>query len=621
MKKRYFALLLVIFWVLLLNSGQAAQASTVPTYCDGEIEMIPGSFGAEIWAEYLPMEPGDYCLAPDCPFCENKTPHICLTVFLKSSNLGLHKAERVDLSISKTPNFASDSWLEWDILPITFGFSGYKLFRVFSNFETNTVYYFRCRVQVDGIVYTSEALPFYTGTKPFESPNEPASIPAKLKTTEVITTGEPFDLKKLVTPPEAADQIVKWSFIKPANQMFGYTINNGMLHTPASINTKRLVEIQAKTAAGKTLKCKITVMRKKSVNLARDVRIQLGKQKNKATVTVSFKPSVDVDKRLKWESLTPDIVSVTGLKDGKATITALKSGYGCISATTPEGKKAMCTVEVQTKSINNLFWDGLKDSKNGFSKDFASICIDASNASGQDFTKAKKEFAALTKELGFKPTHFKKATIPLLNIVGYGPVYGMAVREEKGRATVFLVVRGSKTTGDWLANIVGALDTINSDLIREHPQFVAYAYMIHSSTKKDIDALIKKYGEENVNIVLAGHSLGGAVALKLGTYWMDKIPADNFTIYTYGAPKVFSTRMKNEYHTKGYFAHTYNLVNSGDIVPDVGYKGIIGGRAGLDITQNISGSFMNVYGSLSDYSDAFVQHDPRIYRAAFEFLN
>ncbi|NRA82869.1 MAG: hypothetical protein HRU22_03515 [Gammaproteobacteria bacterium] len=65
--------------------------------------------------------------------------------------------------------------------------------------------------------------------------------------------------------------------------------------------------------------------------------------------------------------------------------------------------------------------------------------------------------------------------------------------------------------------------------------------------------------------IIAGHSLGGAIATLAGSYLLEMgIKSQNISVYTFGAPPIARTDFCEHYQHK---LNIYRLVNSNDMVP------------------------------------------------------
>ena len=103
---------------------------------------------------------------------------------------------------------------------------------------------------------------------------------------------------------------------------------------------------------------------------------------------------------------------------------------------------------------------------------------------------------------------------------------------------LYIVFRGTESFRDCLsdANILQVpmdLDNIPSDLRPEvHWGFLRQFRSLQSNIEKDIENC------SGTNIIITGHSLGGAQCTLAGLAFAVKYPIDTFTCYTFGSPRV-----------------------------------------------------------------------------------
>ena len=79
---------------------------------------------------------------------------------------------------------------------------------------------------------------------------------------------------------------------------------------------------------------------------------------------------------------------------------------------------------------------------------------------------------------------------------------------------------------------------------------------------KDIDFL-----NDNCKIILAGHSLGGALATLAACYFYDLgLKKENMSIYTFGAPPVGDEDFCKKYRNN---LDIYRVINKNDVIPKI----------------------------------------------------
>ena len=100
------------------------------------------------------------------------------------------------------------------------------------------------------------------------------------------------------------------------------------------------------------------------------------------------------------------------------------------------------------------------------------------------------------------------------------------------------------------ATIVKTMDSLNLTTIKDQ------AYKL----SKDINFL-----NENCEIIISGHSLGGAIASLVGCYFLELgVKEENIQVYTFGAPPIGSKVFCDLYRKR---LQAYRIVNEFDIVP------------------------------------------------------
>ena len=132
---------------------------------------------------------------------------------------------------------------------------------------------------------------------------------------------------------------------------------------------------------------------------------------------------------------------------------------------------------------------------------------------------------------------------------------------------VYLVFRGTEGftipngIADWCNN-VRAMDV---DFTEGAGQVHKGFYDCFRSVKADIDAYLGAQERRSRNIIVCGHSLGGAVATLAAAY-IRKNLADRVMLYTFASPRAGDSAFV-DYFTGTKPVIAYRVVNTGDIVP------------------------------------------------------
>lgn len=117
------------------------------------------------------------------------------------------------------------------------------------------------------------------------------------------------------------------------------------------------------------------------------------------------------------------------------------------------------------------------------------------------------------------------------DMCGLGPYRGTnaIVRELDGAKVI--AFRGTDDPGDWLLDFM-ALPTFSYDR-----GALAKSYFVHHGFELAAASLYDKLPKDDRPTILTGHSLGGAIALVVGS-WLTQDRRAPVLIVTYGAPRV-----------------------------------------------------------------------------------
>ncbi|MDR1197827.1 MAG: SUMF1/EgtB/PvdO family nonheme iron enzyme [Prevotellaceae bacterium] len=172
------------------------------------------------------------------------------------------------------------------------------------------------------------------------SKDDPAPVQATgvtlNKTTLTLTVGETETLTATVTPDNAADKTVTWT--SSATAVATVDAATGKV-TAVALGE---AAITATTANGKTATCALTVtpVEVGDVTLNKTtLTLTVGETE---TLTATVTPDNAADKTVTWTSIAPTVATVT---DG--LVTAVAKGAATITATTANGKTAICEVTVE----------------------------------------------------------------------------------------------------------------------------------------------------------------------------------------------------------------------------------------------------------------------------------
>jgi len=147
------------------------------------------------------------------------------------------------------------------------------------------------------------------------------------------------------------------------------------------------------------------------------------------------------------------------------------------------------------------------------------------------------------------------------------------VDKKSGKNLIVVVFRGSQEPQDWMTNFSFKDDDFKQKG-RVHRGF-KQAIELFFQTIKQQDLTAKhlpvtvledcKAINEHSTIILAGHSLGGALATLAGCHLYEMgIKQENLEIYTFGAPPVGTEDFCSYYKDK---LNIYRIINENDVVP------------------------------------------------------
>lgn len=137
---------------------------------------------------------------------------------------------------------------------------------------------------------------------------------------------------------------------------------------------------------------------------------------------------------------------------------------------------------------------------------------------------------------------------------------------------LFLVFRGTTDLRNWLTDLDCAFDL--EDGCKIHRGFSRAL----DSVFNRVTAEILRPGYKGLRFWLAGHSLGGALAMLYAWRFFTAYHQTLFSgIYTFGQPRVGDRTFRDLYNFSGLKARTFRVVHANDIVPRVpwllgGYK-------------------------------------------------
>ncbi len=152
--------------------------------------------------------------------------------------------------------------------------------------------------------------------------------------------------------------------------------------------------------------------------------------------------------------------------------------------------------------------------------------------------------------LGF--SHFKYACRNQSSPFGSGIAFGIASKQEQGKTRVLAVFRGTNG-GEWYSNF-----SIGED--KEHAGFSAATDFALGEAEKYINNLGTE--KDKVEVIITGHSRGGAVANLLAKRMLTSNEYKSVTAYTFACPNTTTAKDANS----PLYKSIYNIVNPEDFI-------------------------------------------------------
>jgi predicted lipase len=173
----------------------------------------------------------------------------------------------------------------------------------------------------------------------------------------------------------------------------------------------------------------------------------------------------------------------------------------------------------------------------------------------------------------------------------YTSIFGVIGIDKNNTDTAILAFRGTTTKSDWLADVFANFNELNQIIdgidknIKVAHGFGSLFGIFKGLTNVTMDKQIDNWLNLNniKNIIITGHSLGGALATLSAVYIKSKYPVLNVTLYTYASPRVGNTEFYNYYKKLGLDKSSFRFFSSYDIVPKMPPETIFGYKhVGID---------------------------------------
>ena len=144
------------------------------------------------------------------------------------------------------------------------------------------------------------------------------------------------------------------------------------------------------------------------------------------------------------------------------------------------------------------------------------------------------------------------------------------------KEVITIVFQGSQELEDWITNIsmrstsFFGKEKVHHGFYESLKLFFKTIDTLQLSTASDQSYALSKdidFLNENCEIILSGHSLGGAIASLVGCYFLELgVKEENIQVYTFGAPPIGTKTFCDLYKTR---LKEYRVVNEFDIVPKI----------------------------------------------------
>ncbi len=160
-----------------------------------------------------------------------------------------------------------------------------------------------------------------------------------------IKESETHKLEAIYTPTDTTQKNVKWS---SSDESIAKISQDGTI----TALTRGKTTITASTENGTTASCDVTVTREIGSVILDKSSISLDKGES-TKITATIPTDTDGDKTISWTTSDSSVATVSN--DG--TVTAVDRGEAIITATTANGKKAICAVNVSVK-LKSIAFEG-----------------------------------------------------------------------------------------------------------------------------------------------------------------------------------------------------------------------------------------------------------------------
>lgn len=128
--------------------------------------------------------------------------------------------------------------------------------------------------------------------------------------------------------------------------------------------------------------------------------------------------------------------------------------------------------------------------------------------------------------------------------------------------TLYIVFRGTSSLQDWKTDLKIRQDTLLYNDVKVHRGFLEQYLSIHTDIMKHLTSVINYTN----NIIITGHSLGGALATICAVYLKENpnLNKYNISVYTYGSPRVGNKKFKKLYNK--HIKESYRIAGHSDLI-------------------------------------------------------
>ncbi len=145
----------------------------------------------------------------------------------------------------------------------------------------------------------------------------------------------------------------------------------------------------------------------------------------------------------------------------------------------------------------------------------------------------------------------------------------------KKKNCLYLIFRGTKTVGEWIRDLnIGLVPYVLPEYGKVHEGFLQTYTLFRADIKKSLAEIAGR-----IQVFVAGHSLGAAVATLAVPDIAATLSRSNITLYTFGSPRIGDSDYAATFNRQ-FGARSFRIVNTSDLVCSIPLPVQIGYRVG-----------------------------------------